>query len=155
MNLTISDEAAMLALGRRLAQGCSRDAVIYLRGKLGAGKTTLVRGFMDAMGYRGAVKSPTYTLIEPYEVGGRHFYHLDLYRIEEAAELEYLGLRELHEGDGVMLVEWPERWERKLPPADIVLDIQHQGSERRVDIKAATDAGMAMQEALGADFSSG
>ena len=75
-----------------------------------------MRGFMRAMGYGGAVKSPTYTLIEPYDVGDWRIYHLDLYRVEDAAELAYLGLRELYEGKAVMLVEWPERGGTYLPP---------------------------------------
>ncbi len=109
MKLIAHDEAEMLTVGGKLANICRDSTVIYLRGQLGAGKTTLVRGFMRGMGYTGAVKSPTYTLVEPYQVGDRRLYHLDLYRVQAAAELAYLGLRELAEGKAITLIEWPER----------------------------------------------
>ena len=151
MKVVIRDEAEMLALGRRLARACHAATVIYLYGQLGAGKTTLVRGFMRAMGYGGAVKSPTYTLIEPYDVGDWRIYHLDLYRVEDAAELAYLGLRELYEGKSVMLVEWPERGGTYLPPPDLVMEIEYAIAGRQLLLKPLTSVG----EALTADLSQG
>lgn len=152
MTLTLRNEADTLALGRRLAQACPAAAVIYLRGPLGAGKTTLVRGLLKGIGYRGPVKSPTYTLIEPYECGGRRFFHLDLYRITDPAELEYLGLRELQEGEAVLLVEWPERGSGSLPPADLTLDIEYRPPGRCVHLQPHNDVGVALAAAVG-DFS--
>lgn len=155
MKFVVQDEAGMLALGGRLARACHAAAVIYLHGQLGAGKTTLVRGFMRAMGYNGAVKSPTYTLIEPYEVADWRLYHLDLYRVEDAAELAYLGLRELHEGRAVMLVEWPERGEGFLPPPDLVVEIEYAVAGRQLLLKPLTTVGEVLTASLGeGDFSS-
>jgi tRNA threonylcarbamoyladenosine biosynthesis protein TsaE len=147
MNLVLRDDADTLELGRRLAQACPAGAVIWLRGPLGAGKTTLVRGFLRGMGYEGAVKSPTYTLVEPYTCGGRRVFHLDLYRIAEVAELDYLGLRELQDGEAVLLVEWPERGEGALPPADLGLDLDYHPAGRRVRLEPHSPAGERLSEA--------
>lgn len=154
MKFVIPDEAAMLAFGGRLARACHTAAAIYLHGQLGAGKTTLVRGFMREMGYSGSVKSPTYTLVEPYMVGTWHLYHLDLYRVRAAEELAYLGLRELPGRDVILLAEWPERGEGFLPPADLVLDIDYVPAGRQLTARPLTSIGEAMMTALaGADFS--
>lgn len=155
MNITVCDDTVMRLLGGKLALACRDDAVIYLRGELGAGKTTLVRGFIHGMGYRGTVKSPTYTLIEPYEAGERRIYHLDLYRVKDADELNYLALRDLAEDHAVMLVEWPERGTGLLPPADIVIDIEYLGSERRLRLVPQSPVGLTVLTALDVDFSSG
>jgi tRNA threonylcarbamoyladenosine biosynthesis protein TsaE len=155
MKLAVPDEAAMIALGGRLAEACRGPAVIYLQGPLGAGKTTLVRGFMRGMGIGGAVKSPTYTLIEPYEAGSRRLYHLDLYRIHDAAELEYLGLRELQDGGAVILVEWPERGAGSLPSVDVSIGIDYTANGRRVTLEAHSDAGKSLVEACAAGFNPG
>ena len=96
-------EAEQEALGAALARICRAPALIYLDGDLGAGKTTLVRGWLRSLGHGGAVKSPTYTLIEPYEIDGAAVYHLDLYRVGDPGELEYLGLREMLAEDAVLL----------------------------------------------------
>jgi tRNA threonylcarbamoyladenosine biosynthesis protein TsaE len=154
MSLLVHDESEMLELGDRLARSCHNAIVVYLRGPLGAGKTTLVRGFMHGISYTGVVKSPTYTLIEPYEVGEMRLYHLDLYRIETAQELAYLGLRELHDGKTIMLVEWPERGAGFLPPADLILEIEYAAEGRRLSLIAPTPAGEAVAKVLAsADFS--
>jgi tRNA threonylcarbamoyladenosine biosynthesis protein TsaE len=158
MKLAVHDEAAMIAMGERLAGACHDPMVFYLYGPLGAGKTTLVRGFMRGLGYAAAVKSPTYTLIEPYEVGGRHVYHLDLYRVRDAAELEYLGLRELQDGSAVLLVEWPERGAGFLPPADVELAIDYdaEGEGRQLALQAYGTVGERLITAfLGGDFNPG
>lgn len=150
MRRVIRDEQEMLALGGALAQACRNAAVIYLRGELGAGKTTLVRGFMRGMGYGAPVKSPTYTLIEPYELGARRIYHLDLYRVREAGELAHLGIRDLYDDDAIMLVEWPERGGRFLPPADVTLDIDYASDGRHVILESFTAAGNAILQRLSA-----
>lgn len=155
MKLIAHDEAEMLAVGGKLAQICRDPMVIYLRGQLGAGKTTLVRGFMRGMGYYGAVKSPTYTLVEPYQVVDWHLYHLDLYRVQTAAELAYLGLRELAEGKAIILIEWPERGAGLLPPADLRLNIEYALAGREIIIEPLTAAGESLAKKLSVtEFSS-
>jgi tRNA threonylcarbamoyladenosine biosynthesis protein TsaE len=158
MKLAVHDEAAMIAMGEQLAGSCHDPVVFYLYGPLGAGKTTLVRGFMRGLGYAAAVKSPTYTLIEPYEVGVRHVYHLDLYRVRDAAELDYLGLRDLQDGKAVLLVEWPERGEGFLPPADVEITIDYaaEGDGRQLAMQAHGTVGEKLITAfLGGDFNPG
>ena len=98
------------------------------------GKTTLTRGFIHALGHQGAVKSPTYTLVEPYEICGFRVYHFDFYRIGSAAELEFIGLDELLAEPGLKLVEWPEKAGELLPPADVVLKLSVEGDGRRVEV---------------------
>lgn len=138
--LEIVGEAAQLAFGARLADLLAEcSALIYLSGDLGAGKTTLVRGLIRRLGHQGAVRSPTYTLVEPYDSIEPPVVHLDLYRLSDPEELEYLGLRDLLERRGLILVEWPERGRGVLPPADIELAIAHCDDRRRVRISAGQE----------------
>ena len=112
------------ALGAALARSKPSDPalkVVYLTGELGAGKTTLTRGFLRAVGVVGTVRSPTYTLVESYKVGATTYLHLDLYRLNEPSELENLGLRDWASPGHLWLVEWPERGADRLPPADLVV----------------------------------
>lgn len=132
MSVVIADEAAMERLGSRLVQYTQAGSVIFLRGDLGAGKTTLVRGFLRALGYHGAVKSPTYTLVEPYDINGHKIYHFDLYRLGDPEELEYMGMRDYTMEDAVCLIEWPERGEGWLPNPALEITIHHQDEGRRV-----------------------
>lgn len=136
--LHVADDAAMQALGAHLAQAASARGVIYLIGELGAGKTTLVRGYLGGLGHVGPVKSPTYTLIEPYELGSHRAYHLDLYRIGDPQEVDYLGLRDLLEGETTLLVEWPECGRGHLPAADLEVLITYAASGRDVTLRAHT-----------------
>ncbi|MDJ0739505.1 MAG: tRNA (adenosine(37)-N6)-threonylcarbamoyltransferase complex ATPase subunit type 1 TsaE [Gammaproteobacteria bacterium] len=134
-------EAAQEAFGAMLAAACRPPLLVFLDGDLGAGKTTLVRGLLRALGHAGAVKSPTYTLIEPYDIDGRSVYHLDLYRLADPGELEYLGLRDLLAERALILVEWPRRGAGWLPPADLVVHIDGSGDRRRLRVTAGTTRG--------------
>lgn len=137
----IPSEDAMLALGKCWASRLSGGAVVFLGGNLGAGKTTLARGIIRGMGYRGAVISPTYTLVEHYSPAGREVYHFDLYRLEDPAELEMTGLRDLLDGSAILLVEWPQRGAGQLPPPDYRVDIRCPGAAqdaRQVRVRAAS-----------------
>jgi len=137
----LEDEAAQLAFGARLARELPESLCVYLRGPLGAGKTTLVRGALRALGHAGAVRSPTYTILETYALAGGEVCHLDLYRLGSAEELEDIGARELFDGRHICFVEWPERGAGWLPQADLELDIDIAGSGRRVQARAYSPAG--------------
>lgn len=121
------------ALGAAIAAALADrpGGVIYLRGPLGAGKTTVARGLLRALGVRGPIRSPTYTLLEPYELPGRLLVHLDLYRLADERELEPLGLRDYPPERCWWLIEWPERAAGRLPPADLDVTLSHDGGQRR------------------------
>lgn len=134
--------------GAAIAAALDGGCVIYLYGDLGAGKTTLARGFLRALGHRGTVKSPTYTLMEPYEVAGMRLFHLDLYRLSDPGELEYLGVRDLLESNNVLLVEWPEQGAGALPKADIEIHIRYLDEGRELQIQAKGERGEALLERI-------
>ncbi|MDG4596091.1 MAG: tRNA (adenosine(37)-N6)-threonylcarbamoyltransferase complex ATPase subunit type 1 TsaE [Candidatus Contendobacter sp.] len=131
-------------LGARLAAVLKPGGVVYLRGELGAGKTTLARGLLRALGHRGAVKSPTYTLVEPYQLDGWRLFHWDLYRLTDPGELEFLGLRDQLDGEAVLLIEWPERGQGELPAADLEVTLDYVGEGRGCRLEARAPAGQAM-----------
>jgi tRNA threonylcarbamoyladenosine biosynthesis protein TsaE len=133
------------ALGAAVAEALAGrpGAVIHLQGPLGAGKTTLVRGLLRALGVDGAIRSPTYTLLEPYETAGRSLVHLDLYRLNDENELESLGLRDYPPERCWWLIEWPERGGRRLPPADLTLALAHDGAARRTALAGPAAAAVA------------
>ena len=133
--LVLATPEATECLGAGIAKEVTGPCVIYLRGDLGAGKTTFARGFVRALGHGGKVKSPTYTLVEDYATaGGQRVFHCDLYRIADPEELEYIGIRDLADGRSVLLVEWPERGQGVLPPAD--LDIRLRFADGARDCRA-------------------
>lgn len=149
--LHIADAEAMEALGARLAQASAEGGLlVHLHGDLGAGKTTLVRGFLRGLGHTGSVRSPTYTLVEPYEFPQRQVYHLDLYRLGDAEELEWIGLRDLLDGSSVALIEWPERGRGVLPPADLEIYIEYRDCAREVTVTGLSPAGERVAQQLDA-----
>lgn len=115
--------------------------VIYLHGDLGAGKTTLVRGVLDALGYSGRVKSPTYTLVEPYHAAGLDLRHFDLYRLHDEQEWESAGFRDEFDGRNIFLIEWPENALSLVPHADVEIDFKILPKGRKVEIYANTEMG--------------
>lgn len=141
--LVLPGEAETTALARRLAPAVRGGGVVFLRGELGTGKTTFARALLRALGVGERVKSPTYTLLERYKVDGRDAFHLDLYRIANPGELEWLGLDELDSPDTIVLVEWPERGAGALPAADLDITLEHAGTGRQAYLRAASDRGRA------------
>lgn len=131
----LADEAATLACGEALARRLRPGMLVFLRGDLGAGKTTLVRGLLRGLGHTGSVKSPTYTLLEPYDLPSYLVYHFDFYRIADRQELEFIGIDELLDSPAIKLVEWPERVEDRLPAADMEVRLNVEGEGRRLDIE--------------------
>lgn len=132
----VASAGEMEALGAALAARAAQLRLVYLRGPLGAGKTTLVRGLLRALGHDGAVKSPTFTLVEAYDFGELTVNHFDLYRLKEPEELEYLGLRDYLREGSLCVVEWPERAGALLPLPDVEVMIDIRDGARRVQLIA-------------------
>jgi tRNA threonylcarbamoyladenosine biosynthesis protein TsaE len=150
MTYLIPNSHAMENLGGILARACQSRTILHLCGELGVGKTTLVRGFLLALGHTGIVKSPTYTLVEPYQFGGRMIYHFDFYRLGEPEELEYIGIRDYIFGDVICLIEWPEQGGQITPPADIKISISYyDAQERLLKLQAYSATGQAIITSLG------
>ncbi len=124
----------MQQLAASVAEKITVPSLIYLYGELGAGKTTFVRGFLQHLGHTAAVKSPTYTLVEPYTINDMNVYHFDLYRLNDPEELEAIGVRDYLEAQAVCLIEWPERAGELLPPPDLSIQITIEAEHRRVQI---------------------
>ncbi|HET7307966.1 MAG TPA: tRNA (adenosine(37)-N6)-threonylcarbamoyltransferase complex ATPase subunit type 1 TsaE [Gammaproteobacteria bacterium] len=151
MKLTIPDEPDMITLGCRLAAALPDSGlVVTLRGDLGAGKTTLVRAMLRTLGVTGHVRSPTYTLVEPYDIAGRRAFHLDLYRVADPEELEFLGVRDLDPANDLIFIEWPERGGQLLPAADLAVRIAvAEPRGREVNLRPASSRGRSAVAEMG------
>lgn len=134
IHLETAEETELL--GAELWLALPEKCLIFLHGELGTGKTTLVRGVLREAGHQGAVKSPTYTLVEEYRLAGRKVFHFDLYRLKDPEELEWMGIRDYLEQQALCFIEWPEMGEGFLPQADIDLELQVTGRGRDINIKA-------------------
>jgi len=143
LKIELADESATVAWGQRLGQVVKKGGVIYLQGDLGAGKTTFTRGVLRAFGHDGAVKSPTYTLVEPYHFGAINVYHFDLYRVVDPEELELIGVRDYFSAQALVLVEWPSRGEPLLPAPDLTVNLTPSltGQGRSLSMQANSETG--------------
>jgi tRNA threonylcarbamoyladenosine biosynthesis protein TsaE len=139
----LPDAAATVAAGERLAPALSGGMVVTVSGELGAGKTTLVRGILRGLGWSGAVKSPTYALVEHYAFSSLYFYHFDFYRFEDADEWDASGFAEYFRPDAVCVVEWPERVAARLPLIDLALMLEPSGPGRALRLMVSSLAGSA------------
>lgn len=139
--ILIHTEEEMLAFGAALSRDLVNGTIIYLHGDLGAGKTTLVRGVLRGLGYTGKVKSPTYTLVEPYDLPQGIFYHFDLYRLQDALELAFMGIEEYFMENTIAFIEWPQNGHDLLPAADLECYIDFVNQGRSIRLVAHTDKG--------------
>lgn len=132
----LPNESDTLAFGARLAKLCPQPFILFLQGELGSGKTTLVRGFLRGFNYASNVKSPTYTLVEPYSIAGQQIFHFDLYRLNDPEEIENLGIGDYFTPTSICLIEWPERAKNLLPTPDLSCYIQQHDTGRRIQLIA-------------------
>ncbi len=141
----LPDEQSTVTFGGRLSP---LDGLIFLHGELGSGKTTLVRGFLRALGYQGVVRSPTYTLVEPYELSSRRIFHLDIYRLSDPIELDYLGIRDEQSGDSTLLVEWPDRACNALGTPSAEIFMEYDGAARKATVRGLSEPAILIVKAF-------
>ncbi|PCM45150.1 tRNA (adenosine(37)-N6)-threonylcarbamoyltransferase complex ATPase subunit type 1 TsaE [Marinobacter sp. ANT_B65] len=149
--LFLEGEAETEKLGgelARLAKESGHGLTVFLEGDLGMGKTTFSRGVIRGLGHEGAVKSPTYTLVEPYEELSPPAYHFDLYRLGDPEELEYMGIRDYFNGQSICLIEWPERGQGLLPSPDLEVHLEYQGEGRSAVVRARSELGASLLNEL-------
>ena len=151
VSLFLADEDAMVALGQRIAQVTAGAGLIFLEGDLGAGKTTLVRHLLRALGVQGRIKSPTYAVVEPHETAQLAIWHFDFYRFDDPREWEDAGFRDIFASPGLKLAEWPEKAAALTPPADLAIHIEAMDeTERQVTLRAGTATGRSLLQGLSA-----
>jgi tRNA threonylcarbamoyladenosine biosynthesis protein TsaE len=148
IELTLADENATLELACRIAAQLQAGMVIYLHGDLGTGKTCLVRGVLNSLGYRRRVKSPTYTLLEPYNAGGFELRHFDLYRLQDESEWESAGFRDEFDSHNILFIEWPEKAQAFIPSADMTITLEFLAQGRVATISGHTSIGRACLQQL-------
>ncbi|WP_375547219.1 tRNA (adenosine(37)-N6)-threonylcarbamoyltransferase complex ATPase subunit type 1 TsaE [Pseudomonas mosselii] len=148
----MADEPATVAFGAKLAEVTKGHGVIFLEGDLGAGKTTLSRGLIRGLGHEGPVKSPTFTVVEPYEIGDIRAFHFDLYRLLDPEELEFMGIRDYFEGDALCLFEWPDKGAGVLPKPDLTITISPQAGGRSLNLSPQGARGEAWCAVLAKEF---
>ena len=134
MKMLLNSQEETEKIGAKLYQQLPNKCTVFLSGNLGAGKTTLVRGFLRAAGHQGAVKSPTYTVVEEYEINGQKIFHFDLYRLNDPEELEWIGIRDYFEQDAICFIEWPDKGKGFLPTADIMIELTVKQNAREINI---------------------
>ena len=142
VDIYLADEASTEAFAKQIANLVEQAVVIYLEGDLGAGKTTFSRGFIQGLGHVGKVKSPTYTLVEPYEIEPWRVFHFDLYRLSDPEELEFMGIRDYFDEDCLCLVEWPDKGAGLLASADLHISIEFSQNGRALKLEALSEYGM-------------
>lgn len=151
-NYLLADESATIAIGKKLADIVKKELkqgiVVYLYGDLGAGKTTLSRGFVQGMGHVGHVKSPTYTLVEPYDLADWQVYHFDLYRLSDPEELEYMGIRDYFADNCCCFIEWPEKGQGMIKEPDLRIDLAYSDEQRTINLQAKTVLGEQVLQAF-------
>ena len=152
LTLHLADEEAMVAFGGQLASITQGHGLIFLEGDLGAGKTTLSRGIIRGLGHTGAVKSPTFTLVEPYEIGDIRAFHFDLYRLVDPEELEYMGIRDYFDEDALCLIEWPQQGAGFLPKPDLTITIRPHNTGRALTLSPQGSRGEAWCAAVALEY---
>ena len=152
VSLHVEGEEAILALGAQLAAVTGGRGMIFLHGDLGAGKTTLSRGLIRGLGHLGAVKSPTFTLVEPYEIGPLRVFHFDLYRLVDPEELEFLGIRDYFDEDALCLIEWPDKGAGFLPKPDLTITIRPHNTGRLLTLTPQGSRGESWCAALAPEY---
>jgi tRNA threonylcarbamoyladenosine biosynthesis protein TsaE len=146
--LNIKTACAMQNFGKKLALACDAGTIIFLQGDLGVGKTTLIRGFLRGLDYHAPVRSPTFTLLEPYVASGKQIFHFDLYRLADPEELEFIGIRDYFNDQAICLIEWPEKGKGRLADPDLLIEIDFATKGRTVIVLAKTSRGEAVMREL-------
>ncbi|HEX4976109.1 MAG TPA: tRNA (adenosine(37)-N6)-threonylcarbamoyltransferase complex ATPase subunit type 1 TsaE [Pseudomonadales bacterium] len=146
--MLLATDADTIAWGEKLGRALAGHGVVYLYGELGAGKTTLCRGILRSYGYAGAVKSPTYTIMEPYELNAGRIFHFDLYRLNAPEEWNYLGFEDFFSEQAICLLEWPQRGGENLPAADLAITLAYREQGRTMKIEALSERGCSVLDAM-------